>query len=103
MTRTLVKVILADIIMAVGLVLALEDLGWRSAYAAAKGFSPSYSYSVFSQVFSLRRQELDLASPLTLDWVQLLSVALIVLNSWYLIRVGRRGRSGSLGATPSPA
>ena len=98
MARNLAKVVLADVIMAVGLALVLEDLGWRSAYAAAKGFSPSYSYSVFSQVFSLTRQELDLASPLTLDWIQLFVVGLVVLNLWYLVRVAKRGKSKSIGA-----
>ena len=98
MARTLVKVVLADVIMSFGLILVLEDLGWRSAYAATKGFSPSYSYSVFTHVFSLTRQQLILASPLTLDWIQLFVAGLIVLNLWYLVRFAKRGKPESIGA-----
>ena len=80
-------VAVADVLLVVSLVYVLGDLQWRAAYAASAhghttGYVPSFSYSLFTRVFTMTGNGATLASPLTLDWVQVLGVALIALNGW---------------------
>ncbi len=89
MVRTFAKVLAADAVLLAAEYFALQDLGFRSAYAASKGFTPSYSYSIFTQFFTMLGRGLTLESPPTLDWVQLLFALLVALNLQYLYRITR--------------
>ena len=89
--KTYLWVIPIDAHLLVSLGYVLSDLQWRVAYAATsvgheRGYAPSFMYSVFTQVFTLKGPSgsLALTSPPTLDWVQVLAVLLVLLNGWWL-------------------
>lgn len=92
-----VVVLAIDIILAATLVYVVGDQQWRVAYAESSharttGYATSFSYSVFTQVFTMAGKGISLASPLTLDWVQVLAVVLFAVNAWfaYVTLAGRR-------------
>jgi hypothetical protein len=100
MARTLYLVILADVLLLVALLLVEQDLAWRSAYASSLHgacpqqcrYSPSMSYSFLAQFFTMGGNGVSLTSPATLDWVQLLTYVLVIVNGWYLYGVLRARR-----------
>ncbi len=98
MVRTGYKILVADAVLLFGEYLILQDLRWRSTFASSEGFSPSFSYSVLTQFFTMSGRGLTLESPPTLDWVQLIVAVLVVMNAWYLVHLVRIRRLG-----PSPA
>ena len=91
MIRDGLKVFLGDIVLLFALYSVLVDLQWRTGYAGSLHsacpqfctYSPSFSYSVLTQFFTLAGNGVRLTSPPTLDWVQLLAYVLVVLNAWY--------------------
>ncbi len=89
MVRTGLKVGLADAVLLSAFYFVIQDLQWRSAYASSNGFTPSNSYSLLTRFFSIARGGLALASPPTLDWVQVIVATLLVLNAWFFIRMFR--------------
>lgn len=82
---------LADVVLLFALYSVLQDLQWRLGYASSLhsacplfcSYSPSFSYSLLIQFFTLARNGVSLTSPPTLDWVQLLAYTLVALNAWY--------------------
>ncbi len=113
MMREGLKVALADIVLLFALYSALEDLQWRTGYAASLhsacpqfcSYSPSFSYSLLTQFFTLAGNRVRLTSPPTLDWVQLLAYVLVALNAWYAYKTLKsrklRPRSDSGQTLPS--
>ena len=101
MVGTGFKILIADAVLLAAEFLILQDLQWRSSYAAAEGLSPSYSYSVLTQFFAISGGGATLTSPPTLDWVQLLVVVLVVLNVWYAYRSLRRRNLDVKSALPA--
>ena len=103
MFRTALKILAADVILLVAEFYITKDLQWRSSYAGTLGYSPSFSYSALTQFFTMARSNstLSLTSPLTLDWVQTLAYALVLLNGWFAYRTlkSRRSRGLSAGAS----
>ncbi len=91
MFRDDLKVASADIVLLFGLYSVLQDLQWRIGYAASLhsacprfcSYSPSFSYSLLTQFFTLAGNGVRLTSPPTLEWVQLIVYVLVVLNAWY--------------------
>ena len=77
------RVLLADAVMIGAILFVMSDVNARTAEAVARGLSPSYSYSVLTQYFSVVREATVLQSPPTLDWIQLLSLAFVAVNSWF--------------------
>lgn len=94
MVRTSLKVIAVDAVLLVGAYFVLQDLQWRSGYASQEGFNPSTFYAILTQSFVMTGRGLSLQSPPTLDWVQVLVVALVALNAWYLLRLLGPDREG---------
>jgi len=97
MVRNSVKVLLVDVVLLAGEYLALQDLGWRSAYAASPhsacltpcGYSASFGYNLLTRFFTMAGHGVSLTSPPTLDWVQLLAFALLAVNAWFAYGVFR--------------
>ncbi len=91
MVRNAFKVFALDIALLLGEYFVLQDLQWRAAYASSPhnacggvcSYTPSFSYNILTQTFSMSGGPLQLVSPVTLDWVQLLAYALIVVNVWF--------------------
>jgi len=104
MARTALTVLVADIILLVGEFYVIQDLQWRTSYAASphanapNGYNPSFAYNIFTQFFTMSGNGVSLTSPPTLDWIQLLTVALVVLNLWfaYTYWKGRRASRPSV-------
>ena len=97
MVREWLKVALADIVLLFALYSVLQDLQWRTGYAASLhsacsrycSYSPSFSYGFLTQFFTLAGNGVRLTSPPTLDWVQGLAYVLVALNAWYVYKTLR--------------
>ncbi|HEV2227188.1 MAG TPA: hypothetical protein VGR56_10345 [Nitrososphaerales archaeon] len=91
MVKDSMKVFLADVVLLFALYSVFVDLQWRTGYATYLhsacpqfcSYSPSFSYSLLTQFFTLAGNGVRLTSPPTLDWVQLIVYALVVLNAWF--------------------
>ena len=104
MVKDSVKVVVADIILLFAEYSVLQDLQWRTGYASLPhagtlGYSPSFSYSILMQFFTLAGNGVRLTSPPTLDWVQAIAYVLVVLNAWYAYRMLKSRR---LQPRPNP-
>ncbi|MDG6985248.1 MAG: hypothetical protein JRM73_00690 [Nitrososphaerota archaeon] len=99
------QVLIADALLLALLFFVESDLQGRVAYAETvhghtSGYIPSFSYSLFTQVFTMTGSGVSLSSPPTLDWIQVLGAVLIVLNCWYLYTVLAHNRKPAPPATP---
>lgn len=100
MKRVVLEVILADVALILAEYFVVQDLQWRTAYAATphasaiNGYVPSFSYGILTQFFTMAGSGISLTSPATLDWVQVIAVALVALNAWlgYSLLLTRRAR-----------
>jgi hypothetical protein len=107
-----VAVLLADALLLIGLYYVIVDLQWRVAFATAphahtsSGYAASFSYSFLTQVFTMSGNGAslpNLTSPPTLDWVQVLGLALLAVNGWYLYSIlAKRKKASPTPATASP-
>jgi len=85
------KVVIVDVLSFVALYYILQDLQWRTSYAASphdacRGicqYSPSFSYNFLIRFFAMDGNGQHLVSPPTLDWVQVFSIVLVVANLWF--------------------
>jgi len=101
MVRTVFKVIVADAILLITEFYVIQDLEWRTAYAAslheacakACSYSPSFSYNLLVRFFTMSGNGVSLTSPPTLDWVQLLGYVLIAINVWFAYALLAKRRS----------
>jgi hypothetical protein len=106
MIRTVLKVAVADIILVVAEFLVLQDLQWRTDYAASLHsacpqlcrYSPSFGYSVLTRFFTMAGNGTSLTSPATLDWAQLLALLLLAINAFYAYDYLRKRRNVPKGA-----
>lgn len=108
MVKFVYKVALTDFVLLVALYQVFQDLAWRTYYAgtphasAASGYTPSFSYSLFTRTFTMGGGSLTLVSPPTLDWVQLLVCLLVAVNAW-LVYSMLRTRQNRQVMTPQAA
>ena len=113
MRRVDLEVLFADVVLLAGLYFVLQDLSWRSGYAASPhdrcagtfcSYAPSFSYNVLTRYFTMSGSGLPggaITSPATLDWVQVFLLALVVINVWYGYTIWTRFRgSKRTMATP---
>ena len=84
MVSRLLKALVADLLMLVAAYSVVMDLQWRNSFAAFKGLNASTSYLPFIRMFTMTGRSLPLESPPTLDWLQVLAAAFIVINVWYV-------------------
>jgi len=84
---SLAKIAVINALLLILAYLVYQDLSSRDAYAHELAFSPSTSFSLFSRVFSLTGRGTILVSPLTLDWPQVLILALIVFDIYSLLGI----------------
>ncbi len=95
MRKTALKVLAVDLVLILAEYLVIQDLQWRSSYAwaavnrcaGACSYTPSFSYGFLTQIFTMAGNSVQLSSPVTFDWVQALTYALVVLNAWFLYKV----------------
>ncbi len=110
------KVLAADALLLVALYYVVQDLSWRISYAASLhtacpnlcGYTPSFSYSFLTRLFTMSGNPLlrssalvRLTSPPTLDWVQVLSVMLVAVNAWFVYVTLWKGRRSAGMSRPS--
>jgi hypothetical protein len=89
------RVVIVDVLALLALYYILQDLQWRTDYAASVhtacrtlcGYSPSFSYGPLTRLFTMDGNGQHLVSPATLDWVQAFSLILIVVNLWFAYSV----------------
>jgi len=101
MVRTVFKVLVVDAILLIAEFYVIQDLQWRTAYAASLHgacaafcrYSPSFSYSFLVRFFTMSGNGASLTSPPTLDWVQLLAYVLFAVNVWFAYTVIAKRRS----------
>jgi hypothetical protein len=102
--NTILKVLAADIILLLADIEVYLDLEGRSGYAASLhlacgsrlcGYTPSFSYAPLTYFFEMVGNSRQLISPPTLDWLQLLTLAVLIVNAWYLFGYLRSRRTGT--------
>jgi len=89
----------------------IMDLQWRTAYAAtvrdvcpqACRYTPSFSYNVLTQYFTMSGNGVNLTSPITLDWVQVITLVLIVINGWFAYSTLKKRRDDRAVGAPATA
>jgi len=95
--RKAVIVLIADVVLLISLFFVAQDLQWRAAYAASPhyacprlcSYSPSSGYNLLTRFFTMdgitQGQNIGqhLVSPPALDWVQVIALALVVVNVWF--------------------
>lgn len=84
-----VKVAVADIILLFVAYFVLQDIQGRVAYAASPhanvgGYVPSFSYGILTRTFTMSGGSFPLVSPPALDWLQVVAIALAVVNVPFL-------------------
>lgn len=91
MVRNAITVLIVDVVLLTSGFYVMQDLQWRVAYAASLhdacaqpcSYAPSFSYSILTRFFTMTGNGAQLVSPPTFDWVQLLALALVVVNVWF--------------------
>jgi hypothetical protein len=108
--RRVLWVLAADVVILVAVFYVIQDLQWRSSYAsaavercggAACSYTPSSSYGILTQVFTMSGNSVQLSSPVTLDWIQALAYMLILLNGWLVYKWARSRRASTLPSAVS--
>jgi hypothetical protein len=105
MVRTVFKVLAADTVLLITLYYVIQDLQWRTSFAASPhasalhGYSPSFGYNLFTRIFTMSGGGLPLTSPPTLDWVQVLALVLVAINAWYAYVTLTRRRGATTSQT----
>jgi hypothetical protein len=107
LVRTVITVLVADLVWVAAILLVLQDVHMRvdcsidGCTSFIRRTSAGFTYSVLTKSFSFVGNGNNLTSPPTLDWVQVLVVALVVLNAWYAYGalVGRSRGIGSSAAS----
>lgn len=94
---SLIRILLIDSVLFVFVYLVETDLAFRNSYAVSLNFVPSTGYSVLTHALTLTGRGATLVSPLALDWVQLLVVALVVVNGGYATRILKMSKSAPEG------
>jgi hypothetical protein len=110
MVRAIFKVLAADIVLLVALFYVLQDLQWRSNFAASLhracplscGYSPSSSYSLLTRFFTMSGNGVSLTSPATLDWVQVIALLLAVINVWFIYATLAKQRASKTSPAAQP-
>ncbi len=81
--------------------LVYQDLSLRNTYAEDLTFVPTTSYSILTHVFTLTGRGAVWPSPPTLDWPQVLILALLLYDAVFLFGL-LRSRSSRQGGPRSP-
>lgn len=100
------EVLVLNIVLLYVYSLVGQDFASRLAYDRSIGMAPSVSYSVFTYVLSGSNGATFIPGLLTLDWSQVILVALVVVDAGFVISLlqERRQRAGrSQGPSQAPA
>lgn len=84
------QVLVANTVILALLYYVEKDLAYRNSYAATVGFTASTVYYFLTHQLVLTGRGVTLTSPPTLDWAQVLVVALVALDLLYASRFLRR-------------
>lgn len=90
--RAVWKVAGLDAALLACLYLVLQDLDSRLAYAESEGFKAYFEYSILIRWSVLSKGNTVLKSPPALDWVQVISLILILVNASFVYSSVRRRR-----------
>ena len=93
-------VVAADVLLLLSALLVYQDLGWRTAFASSPhagvaGYAPSFSLAFLQRFLVMQGSGVALTSPPTLDWIQLIAIALAALNGWCLYALVNWRRRGA--------
>lgn len=103
------RIVIVDVLVLVALYYVLQDLQWRTNYAASLhtacaslcGYSPSYGFSFMIRYLTMNGNSQHLVSPPALDWVQVLVFLLVVANGWFAYGVLKARRSHAATQMPT--
>lgn len=85
MKQGLWKVLIFDAVLLVYVYFVQEDLAWRSEYAVSRGATVTTSFFPLTRTFQMVRGGVQLTSPPTLDWLQVVVGLLILVNVVFLL------------------
>jgi hypothetical protein len=107
MARLGITVVVADLILVGALFLVLQDVQMRidcslsACQPSIARSSAGYDYSILTKSLSFMADGKPLASPPMLDWVQVLVLAIAVLNAWAIYRgISKKTVPSSSGQPP---
>jgi len=106
LVRTILKVLVVDAILLAAEFWVFQDLQWRTGFASSLHnacshlctYSPSFSYGILIQFFTMTGNGVHLTSPPTFDWAQALAYAVVILNAWFAYRFFQSRKSRALTA-----
>jgi len=83
-----------NVLLLLGLYFVTNDVADRSAYAAREGLSYAFSQSLLVETSTLSGKGLNLQSPLSLAWLQVILLVLVVIDALYIYdwSVARRAK-----------
>jgi hypothetical protein len=92
MRRRAIEVLIADVVLLVFAFFIVQDLQARVVFAASPhlacgglcSYTPSFGYGPLTQFFIMDGNGQHLVSPPTLDWLQIIALALVVVNGWFV-------------------
>ncbi|MDA4135000.1 MAG: hypothetical protein OK441_05475 [Thaumarchaeota archaeon] len=94
------KIIIPNLVIVALLWEVLLDQAGRLAYFRTLGFTPSTAYYPFFYITSAVDGTTRIQGLLTLDWAQVLAVALILIDAAFVIGFLRKRKSVSLVQAP---
>ncbi|MDG6920163.1 MAG: hypothetical protein JRN44_00190 [Nitrososphaerota archaeon] len=112
MARLPLKLLAVDVVLVALAYLVVRDQAVRADYAASLhtacaslcSYTPSFSYGILVQYFTMTGNGVSLTSPPTLDWFQVIAVLLVVVNAWHLysnyVKGGQARNAGSSAPHP---
>ena len=112
MARTAVSVLILDAVLLLAVFEIVQDVQNRLQCALGSTLygqvcllrsSPSFSYSVLTQSFSMVVGGTRVQSPPTVDWVQLIAYLLVAVNVWFGYTVYARRNAPKGPGVPSQA
>lgn len=86
------KVLGTNVVLLILLYLVEQAQAARAAYAASEGLAFDIGRSVLVQTSTLSGRGAPLVSPLTLDWLQVLLFALVLLDLYFFYGAVRKPR-----------
>ena len=109
--RLPLRLLTVDAVLVALAYLVVQDQAVRAGYAASMhtacanlcSYTPSFSYGILIQYFTMTGNGVSLTSPPTLDWFQVIAVLLVIVNAWHFYSNYVKGRRASKSDPPAPA
>lgn len=97
----LAEIAISNVVLLAAIAAVLQDQAGRLAYFRSLGFIPSTTYYPFFYITSAVNGSTRIQGLLTLDWVQVLGAALIILDLGFAVSFMRHRRLAKEQVSPA--